>query len=416
MKPLPFNPALYAVTDGVKNLEAAIKGGATLVQLRCKNLPADEFISRAEEVKKITSRYKVPLIINDNLEVALRVNAEGLHAGQSDITAREARKMLGPRKILGISVFNKKEALEAQAAGADYLGAGAVFPTPSKGDAQNISMGVLKEICSTVKIPVVAIGGINANNIARLEGAGLSGIAVISSLFGTKDVYTAAKELRFEIMKVISDCIIFDFDGTLIDSMPVWKNLAKDYLAGKNITPGPVLYEELEYLTLPEAALHLKNKYPLADGAEEIEKELSHLLTEGYKKYSLFKPGARELLEKLQSQNKKMVIATGALKEPVTAVLKRLKAREFFTNIITTRDAGASKDSPAVFLAALKAAGGVKEKSILAEDNLTALQTAKKAGFYAVGVYDSNVNDVNDDKQQMLESADFYLNSLEEWK
>lgn len=405
-----FNPALYAVAGGAKDLEAAIKGGVTLVQLRCKNLPEEDFLARAKEVKKLTSKYNVPLIINDNIDVMLKADADGLHAGQSDITARRAREIIGPDKILGISVFNKEEAVEAENAGADYLGAGAVFPTPSKSDAQNISLQTLKEICGAVKIPVVAIGGINKDNIKMFEGAGLGGVAVISALFNNADVRGAAKKLRFEIMKVISDCFILDFDGTLIDSMPVWRNLAKDYLKSKNITPKPGLSEDLEYLTLGQAAVYLKDKYSINASAEEIEREIMLLLKHGYENYTVFKPGAMGLLEKLQSKNKKMLIATAARKDLVIAILKRLKAAEFFTDILTTEDIGFAKNNPAVFLAALKAAGGVKEKSIVVEDNITALQTAKKAGFYTIGVYDPH-----SDKNQIQGAADFYLDSLEEW-
>ena len=194
---------LYLVTDRslLKNtdlytaVEEAIKGGVTLVQLREKEISTLDFYNEAVKIKKVTDRYNVPLIINDRLDIALAVNAAGLHIGQSDMPASIARRILGTNKILGVSARTLDEAVEAVKNGADYLGVGAVFPTTSKNDAREVSFEVLKEIKETVSIPVVAIGGINAKNADLLKPAKIDGISVISAILGFDDIRNAAKRL-----------------------------------------------------------------------------------------------------------------------------------------------------------------------------------------------------------------------------
>lgn len=194
---------LYVVTDrtwlGKKSLvwqvEEALRGGATFIQLREKNLPLDEYIQLAKEVKVIAHKYKVPFIINDNVEVAVQANADGVHLGQKDGRIEEAREKLGINKIIGLSAHNVEEALSAQQKGANYIGVGAVFQTATKLDANPLSFATLKEICETVHIPVVAIGGITKNNILQLSGSGVDGVAVISAVFAEPEIYDATKEL-----------------------------------------------------------------------------------------------------------------------------------------------------------------------------------------------------------------------------
>ncbi len=194
---------LYAVTDrtwlnGRKledEVEKILKAGATFVQLREKDISEKEFISEAKKIKEVTDRYKVPFVINDNIEVAKAVDADGVHIGQSDMEARKARQILGEDKIIGISAGNFEEALQAEKNGADYIGVGAVFHTDTKLDATAVTFEEMKKIMESVSIPVVAIGGINKNNILELKGSGADGVAVVSALFAADDAYCAAKEL-----------------------------------------------------------------------------------------------------------------------------------------------------------------------------------------------------------------------------
>ena len=194
---------LYAITNrtwlGDKKLsevvEEAILGGATFVQLREKNVSFDEFVQLAREVKSVTDKYNVPFVINDNVEVALRVDADGVHIGQGDVSVKSARDMLGRHKIIGVSAKNVHAAVSAQLEGADYIGAGSVFSTSTKLDAENINLHILKEITSSVTIPVVAIGGINKDNVLNLSGCGIDGICAISAIFGQENVREASSEL-----------------------------------------------------------------------------------------------------------------------------------------------------------------------------------------------------------------------------
>ena len=196
---------LYLVTDrdlfpGIRlarAVEQAIRGGVTVVQLREKDACSRDFHTIAREVKEITDRYSVPLIINDRLDIALAVDAAGAHIGQDDLPARAAREVLSGRgKILGVSAATAAEALQAQADGADYIGAGSVFATGTKKGVRPLLREELKKIKQAVNIPVVAIGGINEGNVRLLQGTGIDGIAVVSAILGRDDAQKAARDLR----------------------------------------------------------------------------------------------------------------------------------------------------------------------------------------------------------------------------
>lgn len=194
---------LYIVTDRTwlgngslkDQVEQALKQGATFVQLREKELQFDAFVEIATQIKTVTDRYKVPFVINDCVEVALAVDSDGVHIGQSDEGIIEVRKKLGKDKIIGVSAHNVTQAREAQQKGADYIGVGAVFNTTTKHDANTVTFETLKAICQAVTIPVVAIGGINKDNILKLSGSGVDGVAVVSAVFAQPDIGKATEEL-----------------------------------------------------------------------------------------------------------------------------------------------------------------------------------------------------------------------------
>lgn len=195
---------LYLVTDRellknrslTKAVEEAILGGVTLVQVREKDISTSEFYKVASEIKNITDKYNVPIIINDRIDIALAIDADGVHIGQSDMPASVARKLIGSDKILGVSTATIDEAIKAEKEGADYLGVGAVFSTTTKNDARNVSLELLKEIKGIVNIPVVAIGGINSNNVEMLKESNIDGVAVISDILAKEDIKLAAKEIK----------------------------------------------------------------------------------------------------------------------------------------------------------------------------------------------------------------------------
>ena len=195
---------LYAVTDRAwvgrqtlcQQVEAALQGGVTCVQLREKHLGQDAFLAEAKQICALCRRYGVPFIVNDDLDVALACGAAGIHVGQDDMPAAEVRRRAGRRLIVGVSAHTPEEARLAEAAGADYLGAGAVFGSATKTDASLLTPAGLQAVCAAVHIPVVAIGGVNARNILQLQGSGAAGAAVVSGIFGAPDITAACRELR----------------------------------------------------------------------------------------------------------------------------------------------------------------------------------------------------------------------------
>lgn len=202
--------SVYLVTDRdllkgrklTEVIEEAILGGTSIVQLREKCASSLEFYEIAKEVKKVTDKYNVPLIINDRIDIALAIDASGVHLGQSDIPCSIARKILPKGKIIGVSAHNLKEAEKALKDGADYLGCGAVFNTSTKKDVTTLSYEGLKEITDNINIPIVAIGGINENNIMTLKGSGINGVAVVSSIIGKENVKGASEKLKELVKKL----------------------------------------------------------------------------------------------------------------------------------------------------------------------------------------------------------------------
>jgi len=194
---------LYAVTDrswlGDRTLddqvEESLKGGATFIQLREKNLGFDDFVKEARAIKKLTDAYNIPFVINDAVDVALAVDADGVHVGQDDLDAGELRKLLGD-KIIGVSADTVELALKAEADGADYIGVGAIYATATKTDAEVVTFETITAICQAVTIPVVAIGGLNESNILSLTGTGVDGVALVSAIFSKQDIISATQALR----------------------------------------------------------------------------------------------------------------------------------------------------------------------------------------------------------------------------
>jgi len=199
-----FDYTLYLVTDRqlmscdslTEAVEQAILGGCTMIQLREKELPSLEFYNQAVAVKQVTERYHIPLIINDRIDIAMAVQAAGVHIGQHDLPAATVRKVIGENMLLGVSASSIAEAIQAQQDGADYLGVGAMFPTGTKTDAESVSMEELQKIRTAVSLPIVVIGGINKGNAGRFKPMGIDGLAVVSAIIAQSDIKAAAAELK----------------------------------------------------------------------------------------------------------------------------------------------------------------------------------------------------------------------------
>lgn len=202
---------LYAVTDRAwtgkqtlsQQVEAALRGGATCVQLREKELDEASFLQEALELKALCEGYGVPFIVNDAVEIAIESKADGIHVGQKDMEAGNVRALVGEGTIIGVSAQTVEQAVAAEKAGADYLGVGAVFPTTTKLDAAEVSYETLMAICEAVSIPVVAIGGINKENLLALSGTGVDGVALVSAIFGAEKITEECKELKALSKKMV---------------------------------------------------------------------------------------------------------------------------------------------------------------------------------------------------------------------
>lgn len=203
---------LYAVTDRrwlgketiYEQVEKALKGGVTFLQLREKDIEEELFLEEAKKIKQLCQKYNVPFVINDDVELALKVGADGVHVGQKDMAAGTVRKLLGKNKIIGVSARTPEQAKAAEEGGADYISVGAIFGTDTKDDAVKVNQEVLKAITSITEIPVIAIGGINENNVNELKGCGICGVAVISSVFAQENIEKATRNLKREVEKTVN--------------------------------------------------------------------------------------------------------------------------------------------------------------------------------------------------------------------
>ncbi len=195
---------LYAVTDRAwigrqslyEQVESALKGGATCVQLREKELSEEAFLAEAVEIASLCKRYGVPFFVNDNVDIAIKCKADGVHVGQEDMDAAQVRQRVGDGMMIGVSVHSVEEALKAVRSGADCLGVGAMFSTATKADANVLPKEVLRDICAAVDVPVVAIGGIGKTNISQLSGTGIDGVALVSAIFAADDIESECRLLR----------------------------------------------------------------------------------------------------------------------------------------------------------------------------------------------------------------------------
>ena len=419
---------LYAVTDRswlgeetlYEQVEKALKGGATFVQLREKELDEEHFLEEAIALKELCHKYHVPFVINDNVKIAKEMDADGVHVGQSDMEADDVRKILGEDKILGVSAQTVEQAVLAEKMGADYLGVGAVFSTSTKKDASAISKERVKAICEAVHIPVIAIGGITADNILTLKGSGICGIAVVSAIFAAKDIEDATGVLLEKTTAMVNDKerhqsvikgAIFDIDGTLLDSMPVWENAGARHLATLGIKARSDLKERLDALSLPEGALYMQTEYKLSVTIEEILEGVNQVVKDFYFKEAVLKPGVCDLIQKLKKNQVRLIIATATDAEMAKAALVRNGVWKDFDGMITCEEAGAGKTSPKVFELAREHLQTKKEETWVFEDSLYAVKTASKAGFPVCSIYDAYSRD---NTEEIRTFSDIYVKDFYE--
>lgn len=409
---------LYAVTDRswlapgetlAQKVRQAVEAGATCVQLREKHATLEEFIQLARELKPICAAHHVPFLINDNVDVAIAVDADGVHIGQEDMPVCEARALLGPDKIIGASAHNPQEARLAQEQGADYIGVGAVFGSSTKTDAAYLRPETLREISASVSLPIVAIGGINEKNILSLRGSGVDGVAVVSALFAQRDVGRAAARLRLLSQKMTAGRLraaIFDVDGTLTDSMYIWETAGELLLGNHGISAPPNLRQQLGPLTLRQTASYFNQHYGLHDTEEKTMEEICKLVEDEYFYRAPSKPYVEEALRWLREQGIVICILTASERYHVEAACKRLGIDEYFQKIYTCTELGMSKHNPETFHIVARELGVTPFETVVFEDAIHAVRTASAAGFYTAAVDDQyNQNQT----QELRETADCFI-------
>ena len=413
-----YDYSLYVLTDEKlmttdtveESVRLALEGGATMIQLREKTLDYNSFLKRAEAIKKITDAYDVPLIINDNVWIAKEVDAAGVHLGNEDMSLEEARSILGSDKIIGVSAHNLEEALNAQKAGVDYLGLGAMVATSTKKEAKVMDFDILVSILNRIEIPCVIIGGISEENLSRWNGLKLSGIAVISAVIGQEDIKEAANRMghRFIHSPKISG-VIFDLDGTLLDSNYLWRFIDQMFLGKRGLQANREYIQKMSGIGFYQGAVYTKEIFGLPESVEDILKEYFSMALYEYSEKINLKVGAIEVLKFLKEKKIPMAVATMNEERLFMPCLKRLGILDYFDTIFSSNQVNTNKDHPEIYLKAARALGTLPKETAVLEDISVAANTARKAGFLSVGVFDKNGAQK---KEELMSVSDIYLENL----
>jgi thiamine-phosphate diphosphorylase len=430
--PFPADDPL-GIRQLAANVESCIAGGTTMIQLREKNVAHDQVVAIARAVQAVCSACSIPFVVDDDVDLMLELDADGVHVGQHDCAADEVRRRIGGRKLLGVSVQTPEQAVKAEASGADYLGTGAVFSTSTKPDADTVTAAQLAAVCGAVTIPVVAIGGINNRTVKSLAGTGIAGAAVISALFSAADKTASARNLRSVCNGFAETCTVveraqkaehnralftarmkaavFDMDGTLLDSMPMWHTAGRRFLESRGIPAEPGLWDDIKQLDMEQTARYFMNRYGMKDSIGSIIAGMNRTIFEQYENVLLLKPGVLSFLQELESRSIPVALATATDRVCVEACFNRLGISRYFQSVITCTEAGAGKESPLVYENAQALLGTPRAQTCVFEDAIHAAGTAKKAGFPVCAVYDESSLE-SQDWFRLQNSADCYCFSL----
>lgn len=422
MKDLISSLKIYAVTDRywlngkelAEDVEKAILGGATMIQLREKDLDFDSFVKEAFKIKEVCKKYDVPFIINDSLEVFLAVDADGIHVGQNDMRADLVREKIGKNKILGVSAETVEEAILAEKMGADYLGVGTIFNTSTKLDAITVSKETLTNICFAVDIPVVAIGGITKDNIKELKDTFIDGISIVSAIFAEKDIISATKKLNDEVDKILFNpqkynYFIIDYDGTLLNSLDMWADIASRYIKSKGLTPEVDLDLIVKKQTNAETAAYMKEKYFNNLEVDEVAKDIDSFIAKEYLSIKI-NEGVKEFLDLLKN-NGKLVLFTATSYPLIEASLKNNNIFNYFEEFYTSTNFDYSKTDGTGFELLKEQNNLDLEKTLVIEDALHALVGAKSKGFNVLGIKTKkNIKDYD----TIRKSCDYYID-IRKW-
>ena len=411
--------SIYLVTDQslmstdtlTEAVEQAILGGCTLVQLREKDLSSLDFYEIAMEIRQLTQRYGIPLIINDRIDIALAVGADGVHIGQSDIPAAVARRIIRNDMVLGVSASSVEEALQAAADGADCLGIGAMFPTGTKEDAKIVTMEELHRIRKAVSIPIVVIGGINKENAVDFKAAGVDGLAVVSAIISQPDITAATKELNRIFCGNSFKGAIFDLDGTALDSMDVWERIDIAFLEKRGFAVPEDYVVKICSMSFAEAAVYTADLFSLPEKPEDIIAEWNDMAIDEYSHRIGLKPYVSDYLKKLKTRGIKLGVATGLPKVLYEPVLKNNGIYDLFDSFTSTDEVARGKTFPEVFLLAAKKLGLEPHECVAFEDVPEGIKTAKQAGMTVYGVHDKYSEKFKEDIKHI---ADGYIMDFSE--
>ena len=393
---------LYAVTDTqwlngrdfLEVIESVLANGATFLQLREKNATHEEIVAKARAIKPIAKKYGVPFVIDDDIYAAKEADVDGVHIGQNDASYEKAREVLGEGKIIGMTVKTRQQAENAIRLGADYVGMGAVFHTSTKKDAKDMSRETLLELAGMMEdIPVVAIGGISYDNCDYLKDTGVDGIAVVSAIFASDDCALATRKLFVKTRELFGKKrnIIMDMDGTLADSMPFWKNSAREYaiLRGADI---PDDFDEITgVMDLNDYAEYVKNVLGIDTNLEQITEAAVEIMNKHYEKDIPAKDGMTELVTREYEAGSRLVVFTASDRRSVEILLSHLGIRECFYDIYTVYDVGLKKSDKNSYLKVAELAGMKDTSQVwVYEDILRGVKAAKEAGLNVCAVYDED--------------------------
>lgn len=399
MKLTPAHLAVYAITDRQwlqgqtldQAVEAAIRGGATCIQLREKHLLDDDKAALARKVQSVCRAFHVPFIINDDVILAKNCGADGVHLGQGDLNLAEARRFLGPDVIIGVTAKTLHQALEAQRHGASYLGSGAVFPTSSKADATPLEHSTLKAICANVNIPVVAIGGITTDNLSQLAGLGVAGIAGISMFFAHPNVETATRKVAAAVREMLQQpasavkAALFDLDGTLLDTLDTWFQLVDDFLARHHLTPPDDLLQQLTGIELWEAANIFHDTLIPQLTPQAILQEWIDYLHDTYFQRAPLLPNAKQLVQQALDDGFIPAITTSTDRDCAIAALERTGLLPYFQHrIFTAAELHLPKREPDFYWSVIGKLGATIQNSRLYDDSQHCLVAARAAGLQVI--------------------------------
>ena len=386
----------------------AIEGGITLLQLKAQDLSDEEFIKQGRKIKELCHKNNIKLIINNNLNVMEKIDADGIHLNQDMIDIKSIRKKIGCEKILGVTVQTLQESMAAICEGADYLGIGDLFASTKRFNAVDVSPETLKFITRISPIATCGLGGIGLNNIRNLSKSGLNGVAIISAIFASDDIKSATIALKEKCEKAFcmnnKSVHIYDLDGTLIDSLGIWKDLASNYLKNKKKTPKAGLDDLIFSLSIEEAATYLKKEYDLSESVDMIRDEILDKIQDLFANAIKLKPGTKEYVERMYNKGTILAIATASSSKLCKAVLQNNNLDRYFTIIKSEVEIGSSKAKDTFICdEIIKELGADKEDAIVFEDAAFAIRTLKKNGYFTVGIYDGH------NKESISNLCDYYI-------